>query len=390
MKKLRALLKHAFALLLAIVLFTVTAPPWYDYPAARPFVGPSWYDPYEGLAEDALWLRTNTHAHSVLFGVLAFGNASVEEVRATYKSSGYDVYPLTNYQTVTEAGPLEEIPLPCYEHGYGVQKVHQTVVGAKSSVWFDLPLFQLTDGKQWILDSLRPHSELVFLNHPDIRGGYSHDDLAQVCGYDAMEVFTGSSSKGALDRWDAALSAGRRAWGITADDGHRPNSKGQFGRGALFVNATARTPEAVYEALRAGRFYGVYSRRYEPPNALKSFRFADGTLSVALAEPASSLRFVGQGGEILAEFADSDRASYAPTERDTYVRVEAHTRRTILLTNPLHRYAKDPAERSALRATPVPALTWLRRLGGLLLFGVALGLLYRRPVSEAATDPAEA
>lgn len=381
----RALARGALLTLAGALLLHVALPPWYVYPPATPFSGPRWHDPYAGPS--GVWLRANTHAHSEHPLQIFSGAQSPAAVRAAYRDAGYDVYPLTNYHWVTPPGPEEPLYLPAYEHGWGLFKAHRTVLGARATTWLDQPLLPTTDGQQYLIDRLRGEAALVFLNHLNQRDPLSLGEMAEVCGYHAVEVRTNQARAYAF--WDAALSAGRLVWGVCADDLHDLEVERDFQLGWTLIHAEARTPEAVLEALRRGRFYSVASRSRERPNALVDVGVRAGALEVTLAEPADELRFVGQGGRTLLELEGVASARYELAPEDTYVRVEAETRGTQLFTNPVFRHEGEPLARAALRAEVSPALSWLRRAALLALWlALAAALLRQRGSREAGGETA--
>ena len=71
-----------------------------------------------------------------------------------------------------------------------------------------------------------------------------------------MEIYSGDGihieEDVGLRLWDKVLSTGRRIWGIGNDDFHH---WGQERRVWNVVQASARTPSAVLDALRRGSFY---------------------------------------------------------------------------------------------------------------------------------------
>jgi hypothetical protein len=134
----------------------------------------------------------------------------------------------------------------------------------------------------------RSDAAFLILNHLGKADAYSQADLAELTGYDAIEV---SSKYGvSADYWDAALSAGRPIWGMASDDGHTQRSKrSHLGIGATVIHTVERTPQGVLRALRAGRFHALRMRRNEAPIALLRAEIEDGELVVAVGERADSI-----------------------------------------------------------------------------------------------------
>ena len=108
---------------------------------------------------------------------------------------------------------------------------------------------------QDIFDDIARANNLAVLAHPTWSGNTPSDVLA-LQGYDMIEIWnTGSELDwGISDRgyhWDVLLSAGRRVWGVAADDGHGLHENG-FG----FVRVAAQKNVAsILDALKNGEFY---------------------------------------------------------------------------------------------------------------------------------------
>jgi hypothetical protein len=126
---------------------------------------------------------------------------------------------------------------------------------------------------------------IVHLNHPNFGYAVTAEDIMHIIGEKFFEVYNGhpgvhNSGDGyhaSTERiWDIVLTK-RLAeldlpvmYGLAVDDGHNyhgiPNRKSNPGRGWIQVLAAELTPEALIEAMEAGRFYassGVRLRRVE-------------------------------------------------------------------------------------------------------------------------------
>jgi hypothetical protein len=100
---------------------------------------------------------------------------------------------------------------------------------------------------------------LVVLNHPNWQEPphYSREQLWDRPSAAGIEIYNGlidfsSGTSLATEKWDYLLSRGRKVLGFANDDAHRlPH----IGNAWTMVRAAARTPQAVFKALRAGNFY---------------------------------------------------------------------------------------------------------------------------------------
>ena len=115
---------------------------------------------------------------------------------------------------------------------------------------------------------------MVHLNHPNFGYGVTAEDMAPIRGEKFFEVYNGHpgvNNAGDVSHattgqiWDIVLTK-RLAelklpvvYGLATDDGHNyhniPSRASEPGRGWIMVLASALTPEALIEAMEAGRFY---------------------------------------------------------------------------------------------------------------------------------------
>lgn len=116
---------------------------------------------------------------------------------------------------------------------------------------------------------------LVHLNHPNFGYAVTAEQLMKVAGENFFEVYnghpsvhnTGDAGHASTERmWDI-INTFRLSrlnfpvmWGLATDDGHNyfettPGKGAQPGRGWVMVLADTLSPDALVEALEAGRFY---------------------------------------------------------------------------------------------------------------------------------------
>lgn len=175
---------------------------------------------------------------------------------------------------------------------------------------------------------------LVHLNHPNFGYGVTAEQLMKVVGENFFEVYNGHP--GVNDSGDDVHASTERIWdiintfrlaeldlplmyGLATDDGHsyhvkEPGKASQPGRGWVMVLANTLTPDALVEALEAGRFYSSSGVK------LKRIRFADGQLQVDIeAEEGVTYQtdFIGtrKGFDATSEPAVEDEAKAAGITR---------------------------------------------------------------------------
>jgi len=382
--------------LAAIVALAVAAgaylelawPPAYSFPAAEPFRGSLWYNPYKGYRGGGL--LANFHAHSEAWGGLTFGDTPARQLYQIYKARGYDLAGISDYMLIEPPQAPGDLYLSAYEHGYTPGRHHQTVIGARHVDWFDYPLGWRTRQKQDVIDALRGSARFLILNHPSKADSYAFADMDELTGYDAIEVAT---KYGVWDDfWDAALSAGRPVWGVAADDGHAQTESGSgshVGIGALVIHSE-RDPEAVLRALHEGRFHSNYTRQNETPIVLSLCEIDSGVLRVAVGETADAIRFYSAHGDLRLEERRKPEAVYKLAEDDPYVRVEVIAHGAVLYLNPVIRWDGVALPKPEARVLAGP--TWAARgIGALVWLAVAFAIwraLWRAP-AQRAESPAE-
>ncbi|MEM9024244.1 MAG: PHP-associated domain-containing protein [Bacteroidota bacterium] len=373
------LLKWVAYVLVAVVMGFYFNTAVYDFPAPEPFSGPNIHNPYAGL-DTGHWKLGNFHAHANVWHGLTQGTGSCAEVYHTYVDSlGYDAVGISNYQSVDTSHKMDK-GVTVYEHGYGLMKHHQVVMGATEVSWLDYPCFQSVHHKQHVLNRLQQSGDnpLVAIAHPKRGNAYSLRDMAQLSGYDCLEAVNHLSTS--FKHWDAALSAGHPVYLLASDDAHDHHDPGKIGRCATMLNLPVFSEEQVISALREGRSYGVKIYQARPENfgerraRLSTMarplrvKVVDETLSVLFDQPFDTLKLVGQHGEHKKVVTHAWGTSYRFTEEDTYIRAVAFFNNPpqTLYFNPVFRYEDDPQAREVAVANALK--TNLFRMAMLVAF----------------------
>jgi hypothetical protein len=364
-------LKRAIAVLALIAALPYLRAPLYHFPADAAFTGAHFVNPYANLRDT--WQRANLHAHGRAWNGLTNGRQSNADIVRYYQSLGYSVAGVSNYQSIAAFDGVPTIPL--YEHGYNINKRHQLAIGARRVAWFDFPLWQSLNNQQFVIDRVADTADLVAIAHPYSRDAYTPEDLKQLTGYQLIEVVNGPFSF--EESWDAALSAGRRVWGLGNDDTHDLADPRRTAMAWTMINAASPALHDVVDALRAGRAYSV-SRTNETASAtetvVEDVTFNEGTLRIACAGEPSTFIFIGQNGAIRKTVKKALDAEYTFKRDDTYVRTVVRSPRTTMFLNPVLR--SEVAQPTAPVARVDVAGTWLMR-GGVLCVTVILALVYR-------------
>ena len=355
-----------FALVLAVLYLWC---PVHSFPAAQPFHGSRWYNPYAGVNAGTPWHKANLHAHSRVWYGLTNGRGSAEEVLARYRTLGYDVAPTSNYQEISRVADVDSSGLTVYEQGYNARKVHFLAVAPRRVDWLDYPLLQGRDEEQHRIDRLAETAGLVILAHPRLRGALPDADLRALTGYAAMEI--GSNESRGEHAWDVALDAGRPVWGVANDDIHHIDGHNEIGRYWTMIAAPTAEGAALESALRAGQAYAVFGRHGKADVALRSFTLLGDTLSVVFDGAPAALQLVGPGGRVLATALGTDSTRWVIPCDAAWVRVAAHTRTSHLFLEPVIRTETGALPRLTAPVAPLPTSAH-RAMAALLVLLVAM------------------
>jgi hypothetical protein len=373
---LKILLFLFLGLLTLELLFYFTAPV-YDFPVPQPFSGNQIYNPYKGM-DSTQWKKANFHFHVHAWGGLTSGrNNTVDEFWKTYKKLGYDIPCISDYQQINPFNKDSVFYIPAYEHGFGLRKKHQMLIGAKKVLWLDYSVFQNRNHKQHILNLLRDRSEIVAIAHPDWEGGYTTEDMRLLSNYDLIEVL--DNNWRSVPLWDAALSSGHPAFILADDDAHDISNPYQIGRCCTFINAPTLHSADILKSLKEGKAFGadIYmsdgetfdlkAERARKIPLLKGVDLRDDTLWITTNREAVKFVFIGQNGKTKKLVRFTKKAWYRIRPEDTYIRTEIMFFNyyggagTIFYLNPVFRYNGTPPE-NAFRAEINYPRTWILRL----------------------------
>jgi hypothetical protein len=354
--------------LLTALCFWLAAYPIYRFPPATAFHGDSLFNPYR--AATGTWYKANFHAHAIVWGGTTNAARRPEDVRAAYRSMGYDIIGVSNYQAISRLGGKGKGLIPVYEHGYNIMKTHHLVIGARAVSWLDYVLPQNVHQKQFVLNRLSAPGVVVSLNHPEFRRGFGEGDMESLTGMTLIEVL--NHYRQSYGHWDAALSSGRRAWIVGNDDSHDPGNARETGVYWTMVNARSLQTGDIVTAMSEGRTYGVAGRGGAMTIRVKAVETRGMTVTVVLDTVAERIEFIGQHGAVKAVVRNAARASYAFATGDTYIRIKAAAARNVLYLNPVFRTDGSPE--------PAASMDWLRSILLWLTAGVSYGFVMSRVV----------
>ena len=297
------------------------------------------------------WYRGNTHVHTVN----SDGDTAPDGVVRWYREHGYQFLFVTDHEFITDVGPLNALfgaegrflVLPGQEvtqWGADAARASAHVNGLFMSrvVWpigehrcvgtgcgaFAPAAMSLADTFRANIAGVRAQRGIAQVNHPNFRWSVRPEDLNDIPDGTLIEIWNGldginnlGGENGAGDvrpsaegYWDYLLSRGKIVWGVASDDSH--NAEGR-GHAWIVIRAAELTPTAVRGALEQGNFYASNGL------TLTDMSATDTELSVTIEQarlgPRYMTRFIGQGGQVLAEVAGIS-PHYRFTGNETYVR----------------------------------------------------------------------
>ena len=209
---------------------------------------------------EGVWLRGNMHMHTGR----SDGCLSYEEALSLYERAGYDFIAVTDHWTRSEAGrtPGGMLLLSGCEYNVGdtVQEGVYHIVGVGMEREPALSRFDPSLSAQRIIDAIREAGGLAILAHPAWSLN-SAEAVRCLRGLSGTEIYNTTSGFPMNARpysglfVDQLASLGMLLPCMAADDAHQ-YEQDVLG-GWLMVHASARTPAAIMDALRAGDFYAT-------------------------------------------------------------------------------------------------------------------------------------
>jgi hypothetical protein len=321
----------------------------YTFPEPNPFKGKYIYNPYRNL-DKTKWEKANFHAHTMKFLDPAKKKArSAIILDSTYRSLGYNIIGISDYQSVNNFEINNKWFIPEYEHGYQYYKNHQLVLNAKKINWLDYPFRQTLDNKQFVINQLKKDTAvLIAIVHPGYRKALSNHDFKYLSNYNWLEI--ANHERLFTEFYDTVLSNGHPVFVMADDDSHKLSDIKEVGISFNLIN-TDPLKDSVLKALKTGRSVAVkfnvspYKTSEEKRAALAKLPeisdiiFKNDTLSVILNQPVKTIRFIGQGGWDKTTISDSSKGSVNFGPQDTYIRTEIECYDgTMYFLNPLIRW----------------------------------------------------
>ena len=373
-----------FILFFLILQFVVNSK--YTFPEPHAFSGKFIYNPYSNIDINK-WRRANFHAHTRKIADRSKkAEISNQVLDSLYKSFGYSIVGISDYQYINNYEKGNKWFVPVYEHGYQYYKNHQLVINAKKVNWWEFPFRQTLSNKQFIINELnKDSSTLITIVHPILRHAYTFNDFKYLSNYNCLEIANHERIFNAY--YDSVLSAGHPVFLMADDDSHNMGNITEVCGAFNMVNSDLVT-DSILKSLKTGRSISVkfelssFKTNEEKRAALmklpgiKNISFKNDSLAVALDQPVKNIIFIGQHGNENEVVSDSKNAVYGFRNEDTYIRTEIECYDgTRYFLNPLFRY--DGIRFTYYKPHFNAVGTWTWRLAFALVI-IFLIILYRK------------
>jgi len=327
--------------------------PRFTFADPKPFQGSIIVNPYSNsnLADVSV---ANFHAHTKSWSGLTNGKGNSADIYRRYDSLGHTFHAVSQYHHIDTFRSHESNYVPAYEHGYNVKKTHQLVIGAKQVFWKDFVFPQTIHNKQEVLINLaKDTTNIVVLNHPAIRDGYTTADLKKLHYYDYIELLNPSAQS--IRHWDTILSAGKRVFAMGNDDIHNVFNNDALGRFVTLVYGAKSNSADMLKSLKHGAAAAVWlpqipgeplmkkrKRLDDIQHVLNTLEVTNNNFVLQLNTDVEEIRLVTSRGEV-KKTARSTRELHAELMPDeTYWRVELLMNdKTRIFLNPLFRQSNE-------------------------------------------------
>jgi hypothetical protein len=210
------------------------------------------------------WLRCALHAHTTN----SDGEMSPSDLARHYEGAGFDVLVITDHWIRTvepSTDALLVVPGTELDAAMGApgREAHVLALGVTADPVEPGPQFpSLAETVDWVEQS----GGVPFLAHP-YWSGLRVDEFSGCGGLVGLEVYNAGCEleigRGlSAVHWDEVLEIDARPWfAIATDDSHHGEADSSLAW--TWVRAGSRSPAAVLDALRSGRFYSSTGPRIE-------------------------------------------------------------------------------------------------------------------------------
>ncbi|MCA0363439.1 MAG: hypothetical protein LCH67_05300 [Bacteroidetes bacterium] len=334
-----------------------------------------YYNPYQNWQKGVL-AKANFHAHSKEWGGLTNGHNSDQEILETYKKLGFKVAGLSNYHKINQKDIPGLLEIPCYEHGFNIDKVHFLGINSTLADDLDFPFKQGISQKQQRVLNIRENASLVSICHPNLKNAITKKDVEKLSGYHLFEVLSPYATS--FDLYDHAIMNGHMSWILASDDTH-DLKKQPAGSYFVGINSEAKNKIEVLNALKSGQHVAYKSKEGITDIEIDSIKINNTEVKYSFSGNIKSVFLIEDG--IPQSIASNGVISLKNNSK--FIRFEVIGEKSSLYTNPIIRSNnQNLAETGVILAAINLPKTFYYRLWPLSLFTAVFAVLFlRKPLS---------
>ena len=231
------------------------------------------------------WYKGNTHIHSTA----SDGGKTFAELAQMYAEAGYHFLFRTDHWVASDARNDDDEPALLWLDGIELDgrdgngsQYHVACLGSFTDLDREMGLVAG-------MEAVRAQGGLLILAHPYWMGNSLEDALRW--GFHGVDVYNhvchwlNGKGSGTV-HWNAMLGSTPDTLAFSVDDAHITPAHPGWDGGWIMVNAPEYTREAVYDAIKAGRFYSTCGPDFY------AIEYAGGSVAVR----TSPVRFVRLAG----------------------------------------------------------------------------------------------
>ena len=270
---------------------------------------------YHAFPQQYRYFKAQLHCHSNV----ASGAMSPATVAQEYFSRGYEILCLTEHNIMT---PASDYAMPGL---LTINSEEYTSDKHLNGFFIDHTVYARNMDPQMSIDTIRAQGGLVQFNHPvqAALNNYTYtfpQFMALNNGPDFIEIHNAGTDLIPLGLfkmqiWDSLLMNDRRIWGTSTDDMHdlfQGYVIQTIDIGWIMVRLNILSADSLRAALLRGDFYGS--------NGVQIFYYSVDGNTVNISSDATTIRFIGDWGQIVSEVSGPSASYNRTTEK--YIRIE--------------------------------------------------------------------
>jgi hypothetical protein len=258
--------------------------------------------------------RGNLHTHSLL----SDGKAPIDDMVGWYRDHGYQFVAMTEHNILVGPEELSRFAAPGFvvipgeevTNRWSHLPLHVNALCAKEQIAGGTDFDRPEAGLAIVLGQIRAAGGTPLVNHPNFHFALTADDIARGArGRYLLEIWSGHPDVNPAGNalrpsaeaiWDDVLTRGADAFPAAVDDAHGlpgdPRTDAIPGRAWVETFGDETSVASICAALDEGRLYASNGP------LIARIEIAGDTFTVATPDADASVTFIGEGGDVLADF----------------------------------------------------------------------------------------